>query len=56
VATERWRDGGEERWWLELIARAEEGERELRSEGKRCEDLWGWWSSFIGGWEGWPGR
>jgi hypothetical protein len=41
------RDGGKERWWLELSARVEEGERELRSEGERCGVLWFWCSPFI---------
>jgi hypothetical protein len=35
--------------------RAKEGERELRSEGKRCGALWGWCSPFIG-WRGALGR
>jgi hypothetical protein len=35
VAERRW-DDGEEWWWLELDARAKEGERELESEGERC--------------------
>jgi hypothetical protein len=29
AVAERRRDGGEERWWLELDARAKEGVREL---------------------------
>jgi hypothetical protein len=33
--------GGEEWRQLELITRAEEGERELGSEGERCGELWG---------------
>jgi hypothetical protein len=28
-------DRGEERWWLELGARAKEGVKELRGEGKK---------------------
>jgi hypothetical protein len=31
----RRRDGGKERRWLELIARAKEGVKELELEGKR---------------------
>jgi hypothetical protein len=31
---ERWHDYDEARRWLELGARAQEGEREFRSEGK----------------------
>jgi hypothetical protein len=38
---ERRCDDGEERRWLELIAGAEEGERELESEGERCGVLQG---------------
>jgi hypothetical protein len=38
---EWWRDDGEERQWLELVERAEEGEGELESEGERCGVLWG---------------
>jgi hypothetical protein len=44
---ERRHDDGEERWRLELSARAEEGKRELKSEGKRCGVLQGWSSPFI---------
>jgi hypothetical protein len=32
----RRRTGGNERRWLELIARAEEGTKKLRREGMRC--------------------
>jgi hypothetical protein len=43
-------DGGdEERRWLELDAIAEERERELRNEGKRCRGVRGWSSSFYRG-------
>jgi hypothetical protein len=35
AATERWCNGEEDRWWLELIARVKEGARELGSEGER---------------------
>jgi hypothetical protein len=31
---EKRRGGEEDRWWLELDARAEEGGRELRNEGR----------------------
>jgi hypothetical protein len=44
----RWRDDGEERWWLDLGVRVEEGEGELKSEGERCGVLRGWSSPFIG--------
>jgi hypothetical protein len=32
----RWHTGGNERRWLELIARAEEGTKKLGREGTRC--------------------
>jgi hypothetical protein len=52
-----WRpsDDGEEWWWLELIARAKEGVKGLGREGKRCGEIWGWCSPFIGA-GGAPGR
>jgi hypothetical protein len=45
-----WRlsDGGEEQWRLELITRAKEGTKGLRREGKRCGEVQGWCSPFIG--------
>jgi hypothetical protein len=45
-----WRpcDGGEERRCLELIARAKEGVKGLKREGKRCGEVRGWCSPFIG--------
>jgi hypothetical protein len=52
-----WRPGddGEERWRLELIARAKEGTKGLRREGKRCGEVRGWCSTNIGA-EGAVGR
>jgi hypothetical protein len=44
----RWRTGGNERWWLELITRAKEGAKELRKEGMRCGERRGSHRSFIG--------
>jgi hypothetical protein len=41
--------GGDERWWLEPVARAEEGERELRSEGERGGEGRGCSGVYIGG-------
>jgi hypothetical protein len=41
-------DGGEERQWLELVARAKEGAKGLGREGKRCGEVRGWCSPFIG--------
>jgi hypothetical protein len=35
AVAKRQRDGGEERWWLELVARVKEGARELGREGKK---------------------
>jgi hypothetical protein len=35
AAAEGWRDGGEERRWLELGVRAKEGTKELGREGKK---------------------
>jgi hypothetical protein len=48
AAVKRRRDGGREQRWLELIARAKEGTRELEREGKRGGEGWGCSSSFIG--------
>jgi hypothetical protein len=48
-------DGIEEWRWLELIARAKEGMKGLRREGKRCGEVRGWCSPFIGAGEA-PGR
>jgi hypothetical protein len=52
-----WRpgDGGEERRRLELIVRVKEGAKGLGREGKRCGEVRGWCSPFIGV-EGAPGR
>jgi hypothetical protein len=52
-----WRlgDGGEERWWLELVARVKEGPKGLEREGTRCGEVRGWCSPFIGA-GGTPGR
>jgi hypothetical protein len=41
-------DDGEERRRLELITRAKEGAKGLRREGKRCGEVQGWCSPFIG--------
>jgi hypothetical protein len=35
AVAERWPDGGEEWWWLELDARVKEGVSELRREGEK---------------------
>jgi hypothetical protein len=48
-------NSGEERRWLELVARVKEGVKGLSSEGKRCGDVRGWCSPFIGA-EGVPRR
>jgi hypothetical protein len=48
-------DGGEERWWLELITRVKEGVNGLGREGKRCGEVRGWCLPFIGA-EVEPGR
>jgi hypothetical protein len=48
AATWRLGDDVEERWWLELIAWAKEGAKELGREGKRCGEVRGWCSPFIG--------
>jgi hypothetical protein len=52
-----WRpgDGGDERWQLELVVRAKEGAKGLRREGKRCGEVRGCCSPFIGV-GGEPGR
>jgi hypothetical protein len=52
-----WRlgDGGEERLWLEVVARVKEGAKRLEKEGIRCGEVWGWCSPFIGA-GGAPGR
>jgi hypothetical protein len=52
---ERWHDDGEDRRWLELGVRAEEGERGLRRKGKRCGEGRVWCSPFYRGW-GMSGR
>jgi hypothetical protein len=49
------RTGGSERRWLELIARAKEGAKELGREGMRCGESRGSHRPFIGA-EGAPGR
>jgi hypothetical protein len=47
---ERWRcEGGEERRWLELVALAEEGERELEGEGKGVGVLLAFYSGSQSG-------
>jgi hypothetical protein len=57
AAVERWCDGGDERWRLELGVRAKESARELEREGKRGGEGWGCYSPFIGsgGRRRWPG-
>jgi hypothetical protein len=45
----RRRTGGNERRWLELVVRAEEGVKKLGREGMRCGEGRG------GTGEGWPG-
>jgi hypothetical protein len=45
---ERWRTGGNKRRWLELIARAKEGVKELGREGMRCSESRGSHRPFIG--------
>jgi hypothetical protein len=45
---ERWRTGGNERWQLELVARAKEGTKELEREGMRCGESRGSHRPFIG--------
>jgi hypothetical protein len=45
---ERWRTGGNERRWLELVARAKEGAKELGREGMRCGESRGSRRPFIG--------
>jgi hypothetical protein len=45
---ERRRTGGNERQWLELIARAKEGAKELGREGMRCGESRGSHLPFIG--------
>jgi hypothetical protein len=56
---ERRRTGGNEWWWLELVARAKEGAKELGREGMRCSVSRGSHLPFIGAGgsagEGWPG-
>jgi hypothetical protein len=41
--------GGNERRWLELVVRAEEGVRKLRREGMRCSEGQGVSSPFYRG-------
>jgi hypothetical protein len=57
---ERWRTRGNERQWLELIARAKEGAKELGREGMRRGESQGVSPSFYRGrgsaGEGWPGQ
>jgi hypothetical protein len=55
AAAKRQRDGGKERWGLELIARVKEGARDLDREGKRGGEGRGFSSPFIGA-EGVPRR
>jgi hypothetical protein len=56
---ERRRTRGNERWRLELVARAKEGVKELGREGMRCGESRGSHHPFIGAGgstgEGWPG-
>jgi hypothetical protein len=46
--TEGWRTRGNERRWLELIAREKEGAKELGREGMRCGESRGSHHPFIG--------
>jgi hypothetical protein len=48
-------DGGEERRRLELVVRVKVGAKGLEREGKRCGEVRGWCSPFIGA-GGTPGR
>jgi hypothetical protein len=48
MTAERWCDGGEERWWLELSAKVKWSAREIEREGKWCGEARGWCSPFIG--------
>jgi hypothetical protein len=48
MVAERWRTGGNKRWWLELVARAKEGSKELGKEGMRCGESRGSHRPFIG--------
>jgi hypothetical protein len=48
AVTERRRDRGEDRWWLELGVRAKEGARELGREGNRGGEGRGCLLPFIG--------
>jgi hypothetical protein len=45
---ERQRTGGNEQWWLELVARVKEGAKELGREGMRCGESRGSHRPFIG--------
>jgi hypothetical protein len=45
---ERWHTRGNERRWLELVARAKEGAKELGREGMRCGESRGSHRPFIG--------
>jgi hypothetical protein len=47
--------GGSEQRWLELVARAKEGVKDLRREGMRCGEGRGSHRPFIGAGGG-PGR
>jgi hypothetical protein len=59
VVAERWRTGGNERRWLELVVRAKEGTKELGREGMRYGESRGSHCPFIGAGgsarEGWTG-
>jgi hypothetical protein len=44
----RWRTRGNERRWLEIVARAKEGVKELGREGMRCGESRGSHRPFIG--------
>jgi hypothetical protein len=45
---ERWRTEGNDRWRLELVARAKEGAKGLGKEGMRCGESRGSHRPFIG--------
>jgi hypothetical protein len=45
---ERWRTEGNDRWRLELVARAKEGAKELGKEGMRCGESRESHRPFIG--------
>jgi hypothetical protein len=53
--TERQCNDGRERWYCELNVGVEEGERELKSEGRKCRSGWRSSEVYIGV-MGVPGR